>query len=300
MDPCTVDPGGLDPGKDLPLMANTTDILVKHFIVDLKVNFDERRFHGNIVLFCEPNIKGMKRSQPRVTCETTDVSGREDDSVMSKRRAAGISSGNHRNLRDEITGEDSGQGQGDRGDDSHQCQSQQERTKPKILDGELLQSKDDDYRNPFYFTLDCRDITIKRVEEIVLTSKETNDGCHTQEDINSTIDSGIVHHDNNIHTTNNIRDISDQVCGNHGNTDSHILEDILGFDGFDCKARNKAFWNCKELPGNSLHFSMDPWCVRIWKDGVHDVIDFPAIVRIHYHSNPEGTSVSWAHDQDNK
>lgn len=42
----------LDPSRDdLPLMANTSHMLVKHYILDLDVDFGNQVIEGNIVLF---------------------------------------------------------------------------------------------------------------------------------------------------------------------------------------------------------------------------------------------------------
>lgn len=43
---------------DLPLMANTSHILVKHFALDLDVNFESQTISGSVVLFLQPTMTG--------------------------------------------------------------------------------------------------------------------------------------------------------------------------------------------------------------------------------------------------
>ncbi len=49
--------------------------------------------------------------------------------------------------------------------------------------------------------------------------------------------------------------------------------------------------------GQALHFSVEPWCVKVWKDGARGPEDFPLTVCIKYQTKPEGRSVMWAYDQ---
>lgn len=53
----------LDPSRDdLPLMANTSHILVKHYVLDLDVDFESQIIEGTIVLFFESGNRFKKRS----------------------------------------------------------------------------------------------------------------------------------------------------------------------------------------------------------------------------------------------
>ncbi|XP_035658136.1 uncharacterized protein LOC118403512 [Branchiostoma floridae] len=56
--------------------------------------------------------------------------------------------------------------------------------------------------------------------------------------------------------------------------------------------------NCSS--GRPLHHRVDPWCVRIWREGVRDRETFPRVVRIKYRTTPEGRSLTWVTDQDGK
>ena len=53
----------LDPSRDdLPLVANTSHILVKHYVRDLDVDFESQVIGGTIVLFLESGNRFKKRS----------------------------------------------------------------------------------------------------------------------------------------------------------------------------------------------------------------------------------------------
>ena len=53
------------------------------------------------------------------------------------------------------------------------------------------------------------------------------------------------------------------------------------------------------LPFKGLSYSVYGWCVQIWKpDAVGKA--WPRCVWIKYHTTPEGTSLTWATDQDGK
>ncbi|XP_078661584.1 uncharacterized protein LOC144905709 [Branchiostoma floridae x Branchiostoma belcheri] len=56
--------------------------------------------------------------------------------------------------------------------------------------------------------------------------------------------------------------------------------------------------NCPS--GRPLHHRVDPWCVRVWREGVRDRESFPRVVRIKYRTTPGGGSLTWVTDQDGK
>lgn len=53
----------LDPNKDdLPLMANTNHMLVRHYVLDMAIHFESKVIAGSIVLFLEPG-KGAQSTE---------------------------------------------------------------------------------------------------------------------------------------------------------------------------------------------------------------------------------------------
>lgn len=56
---------------DLPLMANTNHKLVKHYILDLDVDFESQIIESTIVLFFDPGNKFRKKSSStEETCQS--------------------------------------------------------------------------------------------------------------------------------------------------------------------------------------------------------------------------------------
>ncbi|XP_061674217.1 aminopeptidase O isoform X2 [Syngnathoides biaculeatus] len=63
----------LNPDKDdLPLCANTSHMLVKHYALDLKVHFDRKVFSGSVVLFLEPTASGEPEETQTALLENDD------------------------------------------------------------------------------------------------------------------------------------------------------------------------------------------------------------------------------------
>uniref|UniRef100_A0A673G705 Aminopeptidase O (putative) n=1 Tax=Sinocyclocheilus rhinocerous TaxID=307959 RepID=A0A673G705_9TELE len=55
----------LDPNKDdLPLQANTNHVLVRNYVLDLTVHFQRKVIGGSIVLFLEPGVGSSKQGEP--------------------------------------------------------------------------------------------------------------------------------------------------------------------------------------------------------------------------------------------
>lgn len=62
-----------DKSKDLPLMANVDEVLVKHYILDLSVKFSEKIMQGSIVLFLNPRNEEVTKRQFQMTLDITLV-----------------------------------------------------------------------------------------------------------------------------------------------------------------------------------------------------------------------------------
>ena len=62
-----------DKSKDLPLMANVDEVLVKHYILDLSVKFSEKIMQGSIVLFLNPRNEEVTKRKFQMTLDITLV-----------------------------------------------------------------------------------------------------------------------------------------------------------------------------------------------------------------------------------
>ena len=47
-----------------------------------------------------------------------------------------------------------------------------------------------------------------------------------------------------------------------------------------------------------LHYTVSPWCIKIWKPGIREAEGFPRVVCIDYETTPQGKSLLWRSDQD--
>lgn len=47
-----------------------------------------------------------------------------------------------------------------------------------------------------------------------------------------------------------------------------------------------------------LQYAVNAWCIRIWKEGIKNVKQFPQAVCIEYETTPQGKSLLWRNDQD--
>ncbi|KAM4579208.1 aminopeptidase O isoform 2-T2 [Fundulus diaphanus] len=77
--------GDLNPDTDdLPLRANTSHILVRHYALDLSVHFDKKIISGSVVLFLEPCSAGGAKTEDDVGSEAGDGArqGPDKDSTM--------------------------------------------------------------------------------------------------------------------------------------------------------------------------------------------------------------------------
>lgn len=60
------------------------------------------------------------------------------------------------------------------------------------------------------------------------------------------------------------------------------------------------YLQCCQLPERPLDFSVEKWCIKVWKNGVMEYKDFPRVVKIEYSTQPAGPSLRWTVDQDNR
>ncbi|XP_064626631.1 aminopeptidase O-like [Lineus longissimus] len=60
------------------------------------------------------------------------------------------------------------------------------------------------------------------------------------------------------------------------------------------------YLKCKDFTCKPLEYLVEKWCLRIWKDNVTDPSDFPRVVRVKYKTSSSGASLWWIKDQDGK
>lgn len=170
--------------------------------------------------------------------------------------------------------------------------SEQRSSRLSSLDDELLQDKD------FVMILDCCDIDIQAVEEIILNKSKFG------VDTFSSGESGVENPDSplendgasSLHTDKKAKKGSFGQDGTAGKS----LEENLCFKPNEYSIRRERFLSCQSMKRSPLEFEVEPWCLKIWKRGVKNPGDFPAAVCIRYRTRPSGRSLTWAVDQDGR
>ncbi|XP_043403020.1 aminopeptidase O isoform X6 [Chelonia mydas] len=261
----------LDPAKDdLPLMANTRHMLVKHYVLDLDVDFKSQVIEGTIVLFFEPGSRCKKggsagegdclsqsdetfkiRASEPCHSPVTNVSARSsktgynDFSVCAKgEKDTSDKNGNHSN-REQASGISS----------SKNC-----------CDIETHGSED------FLLVLDCCDLSVLKVEEVDVAAVP-----------------GIEKFTRSAKLTDaeELRNLRNQ-----------IVHELVTLPADHWREQLYYYTHCSQAPGcGELLFSTGTWSLEIRKAEVQAPRDFPHAIRIWYKTKPEGRSVTWTTDQ---
>ncbi|XP_075455223.1 aminopeptidase O isoform X2 [Ascaphus truei] len=260
---------------DLPLMANTSHILVKHYALDVHVCFDSQVITGNIVLFLEPinrceeecdeerdvtekacPLQSPETCRTRVpeTCEThvlplrtCSSKTRNKDSAVCVRSERDTSAKyDHHGNRKQASGITSSENCCDRGNHGS---------------------------TDFVLVLDCCDLSVLKVEEVDVTAvpgteKFMNTACPSDE--------------------------SEQ----HTSLRNEIISELVALPVSQWKEQLFYYTECSLAPGcGDLLFSIDTWSLQISKAGIKVPTNFPSAIRIWYKTTADGRSVKWTTDQ---
>ncbi|XP_044129453.1 aminopeptidase O [Bufo gargarizans] len=127
---------------DLPLMANTSHILVKHYSLDLNVCFESQTIEGSIVLFLEPNVS-CEDSNIGKPCPSQAVDACSDQ-AQETHSGKSTSQSRHSTI-------------------SERDGNRKQTTSENCCDRENHGSGD------FRLVLDCCDLSVLKVEEVNVT-----------------------------------------------------------------------------------------------------------------------------------
>ncbi|XP_055983507.1 aminopeptidase O isoform X2 [Sorex fumeus] len=259
----------LDPSRDdLPLMANTSDILVKHYVLDLDVDFERQLIAGTIVLFFESENRFKKHSGSSVGIFPSES---EEAFKFKKPEPSPIPVTNTRTLLSETECNDfvfSGRGEKDTSDKdgNHDNQEQTSGTSsPKHCCDRGNHGSED-----FLLLLDCCDLSVLKVEEVDVAAVPG-------------IEKLISSHKFPIDS----KEFRNQ-----------IVHELVTLPAAHWREQLDYFARCSQAPGcGELLFDTDAWSLQIRKTGAQTATDFPHAVRIQYSTKPHGQSVMWASDQ---
>lgn len=262
----------LDPmTDDLPLMANTSYMLVKHYILDLDVDFKSKVIEGIIVLFFETGSryrktsstgKGSCQSQFGETCKMRA-------SELCHTPVTNVSACSSKTEYNDIAV--CGKGEEDtsdkNGNHSNEEQASGISSSKDCCDIENHGNKD------FLLVLDCCDLSVLKVEEVDVAAV-----------------SGIEKFTRSAELT----DVSKEL----ENLRNQIVHELVTLPADRWKEQLYYFTRCSQAPGcGELLFTTGTWSLEIRKSGIQTPTDFPHAIRIWYKTKPEGRSVTWTTDQ---
>ena len=282
--------------KDLPLMANVDDVLVKHYILDLDVDFKTKIISGTIILFLEPARHDANECNFQMCLDSTMVTVESaveipvpDDLEIhfhDKKCCCATFDDLERHKQskfNEISNDTIEVPCSTNSDAASQCHGGLEK-------GILSSSSTFDHYNYKFVKVGDENNRIAGQK----STKCHRDGC-VDHSITERVESQTLSDGGSIET-------KETKC----NCSSSDAEDGVGNRLLykcrhcqflnDLKAVNR---NANPLKFKKLAYSIHGWCIRVWKEG-EDAKVWPRCVKIWYHTSPDGQSIMWAKDQEGK
>ncbi|NXS10095.1 AMPO Aminopeptidase, partial [Neodrepanis coruscans] len=262
----------LDPMKDdLPLMANTSYMLVKHYILDLDVDFKSKVIEGSIVLFFETGSRYRKTSSTGKECCQSQF---DKTCKMKAPESCYIPRTNVRACSSKTDYNDfavSDKGEEDPSDENGNHSNNEHAS--GISSSKDCPDRENHGNEDFLLVLDCCDLSVLKVEEVDVAAVSG---------IEKFIRSG------------KLTDASKEL----ENLRNQIVHELLTLPADRWKEQLYYFTHCSQAPGcGELLFTTGTWSLEIRKSGIQTPTDFPHAVRIWYKTKPNGRSVTWTTDQ---
>ncbi|XP_051007096.1 aminopeptidase O [Acomys russatus] len=259
----------LDPSRDdLPLMANTSYMLVKHYILDLDVDFGSRVIEGTIVLFfgdgnrCKKQMNSIQETFQTESEETYTLKTAEPCGVSEMDASTFSPKMRYREFA--VCGKDDQDAFDDSGIHDNQQQDSEISSSKYCCDTGNHGSKD------FLLVLDCCDLSVLKVEEVDVAAVPGLERFTKASKLAA--------------TPEKLR--------------REIVHDLVALPADDWREQLDCYTRCSRAPGcGELSFYTDNWSLQIRKMGVQTAADFPRAIRIRYKTKPEGQSVTWTSDQ---
>ncbi|XP_009076304.1 PREDICTED: aminopeptidase O-like [Acanthisitta chloris] len=264
----------LDPMKDdLPLMANTSYMLVKHYILDLDVDFKSKVIEGSIVLFFETGSQYRKTSSTGKECCQSEF---DETCKIRTSECCHIPRTNVSDCSPEMEYNDFAVGgKGEENSDKNGNHSNNAQasgiSSSKDCCGMMNHGKKD-----FLLVLDCCDLSVLKVEEVDVAAV-----------------SGIEKFTRSSKLTGVSKELE--------NLRNQIVHELVTLPPDRWKEQLSYFTHCSQAPGcGELLFTTGTWSLEIRKSGIQTPADFPHAIRIWYKTKPEGKSVTWTTDQNGR
>ncbi|XP_014107789.1 PREDICTED: aminopeptidase O isoform X1 [Pseudopodoces humilis] len=262
----------LDPMKDdLPLMANTSYMLVKHYVLDLDVDFKSKIIEGSIVLFLETGSQYRQTSIAGKECcqsqfdETCKMRVSEPCHVPLINVSTCLSKTEYSDFA--VSGKEEEATSDENSNHSNSEQASGISSSKDCSDTGNHGNKD------FLLVLDCCDLSVLKVEEVDVAAV-----------------SGTEKFTRSARLTGASKELE--------NLRNLIVHELVTLPADHWKEQLHYFTHCSQAPGcGELLFSTGTWSLEIRKSGIRTPADFPHAIRIWYKTKPEGRSVTWTTDQ---
>ncbi|ERE80538.1 aminopeptidase O-like protein [Cricetulus griseus] len=259
----------LDPSRDdLPLMANTSHVLVKHYVLDLDVDFGSRVIEGTIVLFFGDGNRLNKQTSS--TQETFQMESEEDRKLRTTEPC-------HVPEMDASTSSPQmgysefavcGKGDQDAFDNDGNHDNREHAS--EISSSKYCRDTGNHGREDFLLVLDCCDLSVLKVEEVDVAAVP-----------------GLERFTK-----------APKLAASPEKLRREIVRDLVALPADGWREQLDCYTRCSQAPGcGELFFDTDNWSLRIRKMGARTAADFPRAIRIWYKTKPEGQSVTWTSDQ---
>ncbi|KAM8802991.1 aminopeptidase O isoform 1-T1 [Rhynchonycteris naso] len=261
----------LDPsGDDLPLMANTAHILVKHYVLDLDVDFESQIIEGTLVLFFESGNRHRKKSS---STEETRQSEPNEACKVRTPEPCHVPLTNTRTFSSKMGYNDfaiCGKGEKDTSgkDSNHDNQEQAS----GISSSKYCCDTENHGSEEFLLVLDCCDLSVLKVEEV---------------DVAAVPDIEKFTRSPKLTVVSELR--------------NQIVHELVTLPADRWREQLDCYARCSQAPGcGELLFNTDTWSLQIRKTGAQTATDFPHAIRIQYRTKPQGRSVTWTSDQSDR
>ncbi|XP_054444063.1 aminopeptidase O isoform X2 [Pteronotus mesoamericanus] len=258
----------LDPSQDdLPLMANTSHILVKHYVLDLDVDFKSQIIEGTLVLFFQAGNRYRKKSG-----STEETCPSESNEVCKFRmpEPCHVPVTNTRTFSSKMRcndfaicgkGEKEASGKDGNHDNGEQASG--------ISSSKYCYDTGNHGSEDFLLVLDCCDLSVLKVEEV---------------------DVAAVPGIEKFTRSPKLRVVSELR--------NQIVHELVTLPAHRWREQLDYYARCSQAPGcGELLFDTDSWSLQIRKTGAQTATDFPHAIRIRYRTKPQGRSITWTSDQ---
>uniref|UniRef100_A0A2K5WCK5 Aminopeptidase O (putative) n=1 Tax=Macaca fascicularis TaxID=9541 RepID=A0A2K5WCK5_MACFA len=259
----------LDPaGDDLPLMANTSHILVKHYVLDLDVDFESQVIEGTIVLFLEDGDRFKKQNRSvEEACQSESNKGCK----LGMPEPCHVPVTNAMTFSSEMEYNDCAicsKGEKDTSDKDGNHDNQEHAA--GISSSKRCCDTGNHGSEEFLLVLDCCDLSVLKVEEV---------------------DVAAVPGMGKFTRSPELTVVSEELR-------NQIVRELVTWPANRWREQLDYYARCSQAAGcGELLFDTDTWSLQIRKTGAQTATDFPHAIRIWYKTKPEGRSVTWTSDQ---